>query len=157
MEKKLKASAAKDEALKESFAEIKKAAATVNEAAKKPAAKAETSKATEKKDAVKKSEVKKAETKTETKAPAKTAEKKSAEKKSNEKKSAPAKAEVSTYITLQINDKDYEPAKLQADAIAAAKAIKADVQSVDVYVNVAESAAYYTIDGIGSSDYRIDL
>ena len=148
MEKNSKATAAKDEALKESFAEIKKAAATVKETTKKPAAKTETAKAAEKKEAAKKPEAKKTETKAETKVPA---------KKPAEKKPATAKAEVSTYITLQINDRDYEPSKLQADAIAAAKAIKADVQSVDVYVNVAESAAYYTIDGVGSSDYRIDL
>ena len=148
MEKNSKATAAKDEALKESFAEIKKAAATVKETAKKPAAKTETAKASEKKETAKKPEAKKTETKAETKVPA---------KKPAEKKPATAKAEVSTYITLQINDRDYEPSKLQADAIAAAKAIKADVQSVDVYVNVAESAAYYTIDGVGSSDYRIDL
>lgn len=153
MEKNSKATAAKDEALKESFAEIKKAAATVKETAKKPAAKTETAKAAEKKEAAKKPEAKKTETKDETKVPAK----KPAEKKPAEKKPATAKAEVSTYITLQINGRDYEPSKLQADAIAAAKAIKADVQSVDVYVNVAESAAYYTIDGVGSSDYRIDL
>ena len=148
MEKNSKATAAKDEALKESFAEIKKAAATVKETAKKPAAKTETAKAAEKKEAAKKPEAKKTETKAEAKVPA---------KKPAEKKPAAAKDEVSTYITLQINDRDYEPSKLQADAIAAAKAIKADVQSVDVYVNVAESAAYYTIDGVGSSDYRIDL
>ena len=149
MEKNSKATAAKDEALKESFAEIKKAAATVKETAKKPAAKTETAKAAEKKEAAEKPEAKKTETKAETKVTAK----KPAEK----KPAAAAKAEVSTYITLQINGRDYEPSKLQADAIAAAKAIKADVQSVDVYVNVAESAAYYTIDGVGSSDYRIDL
>ena len=148
MENNSKATAAKDEALKESFAEIKKAAATVKETAKKPAAKTETAKAAEKKEAAKKPEAKKTETKAETKVTA---------KKPAEKKPATAKAEVSTYITLQINDRDYEPSKLQDDAIAAAKAIKADVQSVDVYVNVAESAAYYTIDGVGSSDYRIDL
>ena len=148
MEKNSKATAAKDEALKESFAEIKKAAATVKETAKKPAAKTETAKAAEKKEAAKKPEAKKTETKAETKVTA---------KKPAEKKPAAAKAEVSTYITLQINGRDYEPSKLQDDAIAAAKAIKADVQSVDVYVNVAESAAYYTIDGVGSSDYRIDL
>jgi len=148
MENNSKATAAKDEALKESFAEIKKAAATVKETAKKPAAKTETAKAAEKKEAAKKPEAKKTETKAETNVTA---------KKPAEKKPAAAKAEVSTYITLQINGRDYEPSKLQADAIAAAKSIKADVQSVDVYVNVAESAAYYTIDGVGSSDYRIDL
>ncbi|WP_029200487.1 DUF6465 family protein [Oribacterium sp. NK2B42] len=149
MENNSKATATKDEALKESFAEIKKAAATVKETAKKPAAKTETAKAAEKKEAAEKPEAKKIETKAETKVTA---------KKPAEKKPADAaKAEVSTYITLQINGRDYEPSKLQDDAIAAAKAIKTDVQSVDVYVNVAESAAYYTIDGVGSSDYRIDL
>ena len=151
MDKNSKATAAKDEALKESFAEIKKAAATVKETTKKPAAKNETAKTTEKKETAKKPEAKKAEPKAEVKAPAKAIAKKPVEKK------PAAKVEVSTFVTLQINGQDYDPAKLQADAIAAAKAIKSDVQSVDVYVNVAESAAYYTIDGVGSSDYRIDL
>lgn len=150
MEKNSKATAAKDEALKESFAEIKKAAATVKETTKKPAAKSEIAKTAEKKETAKKPEAKKAEPKAEVKAPAKATAKKPVEKPA-------AKVEVSTFVTLQINGQDYDPAKLQADAIAAAKAIKSDVQSVDVYVNVAESAAYYTIDGVGSSDYRIDL
>ena len=83
-------------------------------------------------------------------------EKKAVEKKPVEKKAAP-KAEVSTFVTLQINNQDYDSAKLQEEAIAKAKQIKADVASVDVYVNVAESAAYFTIDGEGSADYRIDL
>ena len=60
-------------------------------------------------------------------------------------------------ISSQTDLQDYDPAKLQEEAIAAARKIKADVASVDVYINVAESAAYYTIDGEGSSDYRIDL
>ena len=175
MEKYLKATEVKDEALKQSFAEIKKAANSEQPAAKKTGTKAEvkTEAKTEAKTAVKAAAEKKpaekkpvekktvekkpVEKKAETKPAAKkAAEKKAVEKKPVEKKAAP-KAEVSTFVTLQINNQDYDPAKLQEEAIAAARKIKADVASVDVYINVAESAAYYTIDGEGSSDYRIDL
>ena len=196
MEKDLKATEVKDEALKQSFAEIKKAANSEQPAAKKTGTKAEVKteaktavkaaaekkpvekkhvekKTVEKKHVEKKHVEKKAETKpaakkaaekkavekkpVEKKAAEKTVvEKKPAEKKPVEKKAAP-KAEVPTFVTLQINNQDYDPAKLQEEAIAAARKIKADVASVDVYINVAESRAYYTIDGEGSSDYRIDL
>ena len=190
MEKDLKATEVKDEALKQSFAEIKKAANSEQPAAKKTGTKAEVKteakseaktavkaaaekKPVEKKTVEKKSvekkpvekkpvEKKPVEKKAETKPAAKKAaekkavEKKPVEKKPVEKKAAP-KAEVSTFVTLQINNQDYDPAKLQEEAIAAARKIKADVASVDVYINVAESRAYYTIDGEGSSDYRIDL
>lgn len=180
MEKYLKATEVKDEALKQSFAEIKKAANSEQPAAKKTGTKAEVKteakteaktavkaaaekkpvekKPVEKKTVEKKPVEKKAETKPAAKKAAekKAVEKKPVEKKPVEKKAAP-KAEVSTFVTLQINNQDYDPAKLQEEAIAAARKIKADVASVDVYINVAESAAYYTIDGEGSSDYRIDL
>ncbi|MBE6002971.1 MAG: hypothetical protein E7232_02620 [Lachnospiraceae bacterium] len=180
MEKNLKATEVKDEALKQSFAEIKKAANSEQPAAKKTGTKAEVKteakpeaktavkaaaekkpvekKPVEKKPVEKKPVEKKAETKPAAKKAAekKAEEKKPVEKKPVEKKAAP-KAEVSTFVTLQINNQDYDPAKLQEEAIAAARKIKADVASVDVYINVAESAAYYTIDGEGSSDYRIDL
>ncbi|ETP73916.1 hypothetical protein UYO_0172 [Lachnospiraceae bacterium JC7] len=175
MEKNLMATEGKDEALKQSFAEIKKAAtekkAEPKTAAKKtdtktsakaPQVKAAAEKKEETKTAAKKPAAKKTETKTASKAPAKkVAEKKPAAKKPVEKKpvekKATAKASVSTFVTLQINNQDYDPAKLQEEAIAAAQKIKADVEKVDVYINVAESAAYYTIDGKGSADYRIDL
>ncbi len=185
MEKDLKATEVKDEALKQSFAEIKKAANSEQPAAKKAGTKAEVKteakteaktavkavaekKPVEKKTVEKKPVEKKAETKPAAKKAAekkavekkpvekKPVEKKPVEKKPVEKKAEP-KAEVSTFVTLQINNQDYDPAKLQEEAIAAARKIKADVASVDVYINVAESAAYYTIDGEGSSDYRIDL
>lgn len=170
MEKNLMATKGKDEALIQSFAEIKKAAlekkpetkAAAKKAETKTAEKATLAKATaekkeETKTTVKKTPAKKAETKTAEKAPAKkAAEKKPVAKKPVEKKQT-VKDEVSTFVTLQINNQDYDPEKIQAQAIEAARKIKADVEKVDVYVNVAESAAYYTIDGAGSSDYRIDL
>lgn len=168
MEKNLKATEVKDEALKQSFAEIKKAAVSEKpvekKAAEKPAAKAAPVKtaAPEKKEETKAVEKKPVEKKAPAKAPVKkAAEKKPVEKKPVEKKpvakKTAEKAEVSTFVTLQINNQDYDPAKLQEEAIAKAKQIKADVASVDVYVNVAESAAYFTIDGEGSADYKIEL
>ena len=191
MEKDLKSTVVKDEALKQSFAEIKKAAETgkttvakasadkpvadkkettktvekkeaAKSAEKKPGEKKETSKAAEKKTAEKKETAKAVEKKTvEKKETAKAAEKKPVEKKetakTTEKKSTVAKTAVSTYVVLQLHGQDFEPEKIKLDAIAAARNIKPDVKSVDVYINVAESAAYYTIDGQGSSEYRIDL
>ncbi len=207
MEKDLKSNVVKDEALKQSFAEIKKAAETgkttvaqapVNAApVKTDAVKKDTPKTatkTEAKTAVKaetKTEAKKAETKAETKPAAKKAEAKAetkpaakkaetksatktntksttkkaetkTEAKKAETKTAPAKktavkSEVSTSLVLQLNRHDYDPAKIELDAIAAAKLIKSDVKVVDVYINIEDSAAYFTIDGKGSADYKIDL
>lgn len=177
MEKNLKAT--KDEALKQSFAEIKKAAVADTAADKKAPAKAATVKAPEKKAEPKAAEKKPAEKKAAEKkpvekkavekktaakpaaksAPAKKApvEKKAAEKKPVEKKTAAKPQEVSSVISLEINEQQYDLAKLQAEAIEKAKKIKASVEKVDIYVNVAESAAYFTIDGEGNSDYRINL
>jgi|GEM_PF-249836 len=185
MEKDLKSNVVKDEALKQSFAEIKKAAETgkatvaqapVNAApVKTDAVKKDTPKTatkTEAKTAVKaetKTKSQKAEAKAETKPAAKKAETKSATKtntkstaKKAEAKTAPAKktavkSEVSTSLVLQLNRHDYDPAKIELDAIAAAKLIKSDVKVVDVYINIEDSAAYFTIDGKGSADYKIDL
>ena len=125
--------------------------------------------------AVKKEEPKKAETAVEKKeapkaAPKKaeaTAEKKEApkkavaEKKTAEKKPAAKKATketaVKAAVTLQINGIDYDPASIENDAIAAAKKIKATVKDVKIYINADESAAYFTIDGEGGDDYKINL
>ena len=129
MEKKTKATEVKkDAALKESFAEIKKAVA-------------ETAKAAEKKAA-----------------PAKEAVKEEAPKKeAAPKKTAPAKAEVKTAVTLQIDGRDFDPAKIIADAQKAAEKIKKDVKDVHVYINVNDQAAYFTVDGEGKPEYRVNL
>ena len=144
MEKKTKATEAKkDAALKESFTEIKKAVAETAKAAEKKAAPA---KEAVKEEAPKKTApVKKA-------APAKkTEEKKPAEK------TAPAKAEVKTAVTLQIDGRDFDPAKIVADAQKAAEKIKKDVKDVHIYINVNDQAAYFTVDGEGKPEYRVNL
>lgn len=152
MEKKTKATEVKkDAALEESFAEIKKAVAETAKAAEKKAAPA--------KEAVK-AEAPKKETAAEKKtAPVKKTApaKKTVEKKPAEKKTAPAKAEVKTAVTLQIDGRDFDPAKIIADAQKAAEKIKKDVKDVHVYINVNDQAAYFTVDGEGKPEYRVNL
>ena len=123
MEKKTKATEAKkDAALKESFAEIKKAVAETAKAAEKKAAPA-----------------------------------KEAVKEETPKKTAPAKAEMKTAVTLQIDGRDFDPAKIVADAQKAAEKIKKDVKDVHIYINVNDQAAYFTVDGEGKPEYRVNL
>ena len=145
MEKKTKATEVKkDAALKESFAEIKKAVAETAKAAEKKAAPA--------KEAVKEEAPKKEA------APKKTAQvKKTAPAKKTEEKTAPAKAEVKTAVTLQIDGRDFDPAKIVADAQKAAEKIKKDVKDVHIYINVNDQAAYFTVDGEGKPEYRVNL
>lgn len=144
MEKKTKATEAKkDAALKESFAEIKKAVAETAKAAEKKAAPA--------KEAVKEEAPKKAA------APKKTAPVKKTEEKKPAEKTAPAKAEVKTAVTLQIDGRDFDPAKIVADAQKAAEKIKKDVKDVHIYINVNDQAAYFTVDGEGKPEYRVNL
>ena len=138
MEKKTKATEAKkDAALKESFTEIKKAVAETAKAAEKKAAPA--------KEAVKEE------------APKKTAPAKKTEEKKPAEKTAPAKAEVKTAVTLQIDGRDFDPAKIVADAQKAAEKIKKDVKDVHIYINVNDQAAYFTVDGEGKPEYRVNL
>ncbi len=65
--------------------------------------------------------------------------------------------DVKSTITLQINGKDYDFSKITKDSVAAAQKIKKDVKDVRVYVNAADAAAYFTVDGNGSADYKIEL
>lgn len=196
MDKKAKEAAVKDEALKESFAEIKKAA---DEAGIKPVEKTEEKNASDKKPAVKKTAAKKTSDKKASdkdasdkdasdkkvsdkkpavkKAAAKPAEQKPVEHKAAEEKPAEVKpsvkkpaekkpaakttavktAAVKTDLVLQIDGLDFDLAKVQAKAEKAALKISGNAKKIKVYINVAEKAAYYTIDGKGNADYRIEL
>ena len=94
---------------------------------------------------------KKTEAAAEKKAAPKTAAKKPADKK------ATKETAVKAAVTLQINGIDYDPASIENEAIAAAKKIKATVKDVRIYINADESAAYFTVDGEGGDDYKINL
>ncbi len=126
----------KDEPVKTVAAEVKPVAA--KSATKETPAK-EAPKATAKKVAAKKPATKKT-------------VKKDAPKATTKKTVA-----VKSNVTLQINGIDFDPVQIQNDAIKAAKKIKADVKDVNVYINADESVAYFTIDSVGDSDYKINL
>ena len=150
MEKKTKATEAKkDAALKESFTEIKKAVAETAKAAEKKAAPA--------KEAVKEEAPKKEAAPKKTAPVKKTAPAKKTEEKKPAEKTAPAKAEVKTAVTLQIDGRDFDPAKIVADAQQAAEKIKKVVKDVHIYINVNDQAAYFTVDGEGKPEYRVNL
>ena len=87
----------------------------------------------------------------------KTAPAKKTEEKKSAEKTAPAKAEVKTAVTLQIDGRDFDPAKIVADAQKAAEKIKKDVKDVHIYINVNDQAAYFTVDGEGKPEYRVNL
>ncbi|ETP71398.1 hypothetical protein UYO_2653 [Lachnospiraceae bacterium JC7] len=113
------------------------------------AAKPQTAAAEPKKEEVKKAPAPK-------KAPAKTSAKAPAAKATADK-TAKKETPVKSSITLQINGIDFDPLKIQSSAIEAAKKIKSDVKDVKVYIKADESAAYFTVDGEGSGDYKIKL
>ena len=62
-----------------------------------------------------------------------------------------------TAVTLQIDGQDFDPVKVIADAQKAAEKIKKDVKDVHVYINVNDKAAYFTVDGEGKPEYRVNL
>ncbi len=91
------------------------------------------------------------------KAPVKKAPAKTVTKKETAPTTAKETVAVKSEVTLQINGVDYDPAKIQEDAIKAAKAIKSDVKDVNIYINAEEAVAYFTVDGIGDSEYKVVL
>ncbi len=140
----------KSTALKESFAEIKKAAvkAAETEAVETKAVEtekvAETTKTTaEEKAPEKKETVKKpAAHKTAVKA---------------EKAEKAEKAAAKTSVTLEFNGKQIKVQEILDKAVAAAEKAKKDAKQIDVYVVANQNAAYYVIDGEGKDSYRVDF
>lgn len=131
----------KDEALRESFAEIKKAARELSgEKAEKLPEKAEkkpSEKTPEKKSGAKKN------------AAGKTGKEKSAEK---AEKSAPKVKLCFEFFGRKIDEEDVRKRAMQA----AAK-VKPGAKRVEIYIVADQNAAYFVVDGVGSADYRVEL
>ncbi len=132
----------KDEALKESFAEIRRAAKADRQEDTPKTAEAPRKAAV--KSAVKKEE----------KAAAKKEEKVAPKK---GRKPAAKAAEPKLSVTLEFNGRQIHVEEVQKQALKAAKKAKKDAKSVEVYVVANQSAAYYVIDGEGKDEYKINL
>ena len=142
----------KSTALKESFAEIKKADAEVKTAE---------TKAVEVKAAETEKVAETTKTMTEEKAPEKkeTAKKPVAHKNAAkaEKAEKTEKAAAKTSVTLEFNGKQIKVQEILDKAVAAAEKEKKNAKQIDVYVVANQNAAYYVIDGEGRDDYRVDF
>ncbi len=100
-------------------------------------------KATEKKTAAKKTAAPKTE----------------AEKKTAAKKSAVKKADPVIKTILQVGGKDFDLSTLAVDALKSYKSThkRKAVSEFVVYVKPEENAAYYTVNGEGQDDFKVDL
>ena len=122
-------------------------------------------KAAEKKAPAKKTAAKKAAAAPKTaekKAPAakKDVEKKApAAKKAAAKKAAAKKAETVLKTILQIDGKDFDISGLAEKALKQYKSVhkRKVVTDFTVYVKPEENAAYFTVNGEGGDDFKIDL
>lgn len=75
------------------------------------------------------------------------------------RKPAAKKAETVFTTTLQIGDAEYDITDITAKAYRAFKSVhkRKIVTDFRVYVKPEEGAAYYTVNGEGAPDYKIDL
>ena len=82
-----------------------------------------------------------------------------AEKAAAKAKPAAKKAEPVIKTILQVEGKDFDVSTIAADALKAYKSVhkRKAVSEFVVYVKPEENAAYYTVNGEGSEEFKIDL
>ena len=88
------------------------------------------------------------------------AEKKAAAKKAPaEKKTAAKKAEPVIKTILQVEGKDFDLSTVAVDALKKYKSThkRKVVEEFVVYVKPEDNAAYYTVNGEGQDDFKVDL
>jgi len=99
-------------------------------------------------------------TKTTKTAAAKAAATKAAEaapaKKTAEKKTAAKKA-CKTTVCVEMNGLSVDVANIQTAVKKAVKEKGLEASELKVYINAAEQAAYYTVNGEGGEAYKVDL
>lgn len=93
------------------------------------------------------------------KAEEKAVEKKPIEKKPAEKKPAAPKAEPKMTAVVQVGGQEFNIAEITEKAYAAYKAEhkRKTVKEFTVYVKPDENVAYYTVNGEGSDDFKVEL
>ena len=85
--------------------------------------------------------------------------KKSEAAKKEPAKAAPKKAEPAFTTIVQLGDMEFDVTDIAAKAYKAYKSVhkRKTVTEFVVYVKPEEGAAYYTVNGEGSEEYRIEL
>lgn len=84
---------------------------------------------------------------------------KATEKKPAEKKPAAKKAEPVIKTILQVDGKDFDLSTLAADTLKKYKSThkRKAVSEFVVYVKPEDNAAYYTVNGEGQEDFKVEL
>lgn len=82
-----------------------------------------------------------------------------AEKKTAAKKAPAKKAEPVIKTIVQVDGKDIDVSTVAADALKAYKAVhkRKVVTEFVVYVKPEDNAAYYTVNGEGSDEFKVEL
>ena len=88
---------------------------------------------------------------------AKAAASKTAETKPAAKKAPAKKAACKTSVCVEMNGLSVAVADIQNAAKKAVKEKGLEASELKIYINAAEQAAYYTVNGEGGEDFKIDL
>lgn len=79
-----------------------------------------------------------------------------AEEKAVEKKTA-KKPACKTSVCVEMNGLSVSVADIQTAVKKAVKENELEATEIKIYINSQEQAAYYTVDGNGSENYKVDL
>ena len=85
------------------------------------------------------------------------AEEKAVEKKPAAKKTTTRKPACKVSTCVELNGLSVSVSDIEAAVKKAVKASGAEATDVKIYINAAEQAAYYTVDGAGDATNKVDL
>lgn len=77
--------------------------------------------------------------------------------KTAEKKTATRKAPCKTSVCVEMGGLSVLTADIQTAVKKAVKEKGLEASALNIYINAEEQAAYYTINGEGGEDYKVDL
>ncbi len=106
---------------------------------------------------VKATEVKAAEKAAEVKPAEAVVEEKAAAKKAPAKKTTTRRPACKVSTCVELNGLSVSVSDIEAAVKKAVKASGAEATDVKIYINAAEQAAYYTVDGAGDATNKVDL
>lgn len=85
----------------------------------------------------------------------KTAESVNASEKTIDKKASARRAK--TTVCVEMNGLNVDVANIQTAVKNSVKEKGLTATDLKVYINAAEQTAYYTVDGVGNGEYKVDL
>ncbi len=68
-----------------------------------------------------------------------------------------ASTRCTTTVSIEMAEISLTPAQIQNAVKKAVKEAGMTPSSLNIYINTAEKAAYYTVDGVADDSYKLDL